>query len=227
MRPEQLQLGFLKVLSGSYMAEMAGEYGILYHETPPYEVLSTKWLTYEEILQLKAVEEMTEVYYNSRQFTQTLKEMEKHWESSYAMFEEMAWYYETRKLFGIRHNRLARYEILYDFLRQQGGDMEQYRDLLVCDLYLRENLKSRPSFARDLTPWKERIRLFFREEEKQPRYLKGYEGYDARQMGSMAHVEVMGDGSMILFDYKNRDALTYNAKAVKIDDQSSGRLCGG
>ncbi len=227
MRPEQLQLGFLKVLSGSYMAEMAGEYGILYHETPPYEVLSTKWLTYEEILQLKAVEEMTEVYYNSRQFTQTLKEMEKHWESSYAMFEEMAWYYETRKLFGIRHSRLARYEILYDFLRQQGGDMEQYRDLLVCDLYLRENLKSRPSFARDLTPWKERIRLFFREEEKQPRYLKGYEGYDARQMGSMAHVEVMGDGSMILFDYKNRDALTYNAKAVKIDDQSSGRLCGG
>ena len=104
--------------------------------------------------------------------------------------------------------------------------MEQYRDLLVCDLYLRENIKSRPSFARDLAPWKQRIRRFFQKEEKQPGYLKGYKGYDARQIGNMAHLEVMRAGSMILFDYKNRDALSYNAKAVRIDDESSQFLCG-
>ena len=78
-------------------------------------------------------------------------------------------------------------------------------------------MKSRPSFARDLSPWKEKIRQFFQEEEKNPVYLKGYEGYDARQISKMAHLEVMMDGSMILFDYKNRDILTYNAKAVKIN----------
>lgn len=226
MRPEQLQLGFLKVLSGSYMAEMADAYGIRYHDSPPYEVLSTNWLSYEEVLELKAVEEMTEIYYNSRQFTNTLEEMEKHWDSPYAMFEALAQYYEERNLFGVKHSRLAWYEILFDFLKQQGGDMEQYGDLLVCDLYLRENIKSRPSFARDLAPWKQRIRLFFQKEEKRPEYLKGYEGYDARQIGNMAHLEVMRDGSMILFDYKNRDALSYNAKAVRIDDESSEFLCG-
>lgn len=217
MRPEQLQLGFLKVLAGSYMAEMAEEYGICYHEAPPYEVLSTNWMTYDEILRLKAVEEMVEVYYNSRQFTMTLEEMEKRWDSPFAMYEELARYYETKKLSGIKHSRLARYEILFEFLKQRGEDMEDYGDLLICDLYLRENIKTRPTFARDLGPWKDRIRDFFRSEEKNPRYLKEYEGYDARQIGKMAHLEVMKDGSMVLFDYRNRDAISYNAKAVKID----------
>lgn len=217
MRPEQLQLGFLKVLSGSYMAEMAEEYGICCHESPPYEVLSTNWITYDEILRLKAVEDMVEVYYNSRQFTMTLEEMEKRWDSPFAMYEELAQYYETEKLSGIKHNRLARYEILFAFLKQRGENMEDYGDLLICDLYLRENIKTRPTFARDLGPWKDRIRDFFRNEEKNPRYLKGYEGYDARQIGKMAHLEVMKDGSMVLFDYRNRDAISYNAKAVKID----------
>ena len=217
MKPEQLQLGFLKVLAGSHMAEAAKEYGIRYHEAPPYEVLSTAWINYSEILQLKAVEEMVEVYYNSRQFTNTLEEMESYWDSPFAMFEELARYYEARGLSDIKHSRLARYEVLFEFLTQQGGDREVYRDCLICDLYLRENMKSRPSFARDLSPWKEKIRQFFQEEEKNPVYLKGYEGYDARQISKMAHLEVMMDGSMILFDYRNRDILTYNAKAVKIN----------
>lgn len=217
MKPEQLQLGFLKVLAGSHMAKAASKYGICFHEEPPYEVFSTNWISYGEILQLKAVEEMVEVYYNSGQFTKTLEEMENHWASPFAMFEELAQYYETRNLSDLKHSRLARYEQLFEFLKQRHGEMERYRDLLVWDLYLRENMKSRPSFARDLTPWKEKIRRFFQEEEKNPVYLKGYEGYDARQISKMAHLEVMMDGSMILFDYKNRDVLSHNAKAVKID----------
>ena len=67
MEPEQLQLGFLKVLKGSHMAEMAESYGLVYSRRPPYEVLSTRWLCYEELLELKGVEEMVEIHYNSRQ----------------------------------------------------------------------------------------------------------------------------------------------------------------
>lgn len=218
MRPEQLQLGFLKVLAGSYMAEKTKDYGLLYHQEPPYEVLSTRWLDYGQVLRLKAVEDMVEVHYNSGQYTETLKEMEKHWNSPYVMFEALADYYEKEGYTGVSLNRLTRYEILFAFLKQeQPNKTERYRDLLTYDLYLRENVKSRPSFARDESQWKEKRREFFQAEEKNPTYLKGYEGYDSRQMAKMAHLEIMGDGRMVLFDYKNRDALTYNARAFWIE----------
>lgn len=213
MRPEQLQLGFLKVLKGSHMEKMAETYGLSYHEEPPYEVLFTKWLDYEEVLRLKRVEEMVEVYYNSNQFCYTLREMENKWQSPYAMFESMADYYRKQGFFEINHSRLARYEILFQFLQEQEPQrIEIYRDILMYDLYLRENVKSRPKFAREQGCYKTRIRQFFIEESQNPRYLKDYEAYDSRQISKMAHVEVMGDGKMILFDYQNRSPLNYNAR---------------
>ena len=217
MRPEQLQLGFLKVLTGSYMAEKTSDYGLLYHQEPPYEVLATKWLDYGQVLRLKAVEDMVEVHYNSGQYTETLREMEQHWASPYAMFEALADYYERLGYTGIAINRLTRYEILFGFLQETEPEKtERYRDLLTYDLYLRENIKSRPAFLRDESPWKTLRREFFQGEEKEPKYLKGYEGYDSKQMAKMAHLEVFGDGRVVVFDYKNRDPLTYNAKAFLI-----------
>lgn len=246
MEPDQLQLGFLKVLKGSYMAEMASEYGVVFHEEPPYEVLATKWLGYEDILKLKAVEEMVEVYYNSGQFALTLKEMKREWDSAFQMFEALADFYEAQGLSGVNHSRLARYEILYRFLtgekgrdnilpagekgrgnflpaeekerNEAGRRRERYRDLLMCDLYLRENVKSRPSFARDLGPYRQKIREFFRKEKDCPQYLtEGYEAYDARQISSMAHLEVMADGSFVLFDYMRRSPLSRNASLARIE----------
>lgn len=230
MEPEQLQLGFLKVLKGSYMAEMAPDYGLAYSARPPYEVLSTRWLSYDDILELKTVEDMVEVHYNSRQFTCTLKALENEFPSPYSMFLAMGVYYQDHGLAGMNHSRTARYEILFEIIKGhlengspgQKHSMEAYRDFLMTDLYLRENIKSRPSFARDQLPCQSRIKDFFRQEEKEPRYLKGYRGYDARQMSKMAHVEAMGDGRLILFDYRNRDALTNNAKACVLDPPAPG-----
>ena len=76
LKPNQLQLGFLKVLKGSYMFEHAAEYGIVYHDKPPYEVMSTKWLSFDDVIKIKRVEDMLEVYYNSGQFEITMKLME-------------------------------------------------------------------------------------------------------------------------------------------------------
>lgn len=215
LRPDQLQLGFLKVLKGSYMAETAKDYGLCFHEEPPYEVLFTRWISYDEILELKMVEDMVEVYYNSCQFDRSLREMEAVWQSPYEMFKDLGEYYREHDLAGINHSRMARYEILYDFLRERDPDKtEVYRDCLMYDLYLRENVKSRPGFAGDQSRFKGIIRRFFVEEEKNPVYLKGYEAYDSRQMNKMAHIEVMSDGQMILFDYRKRNPLNHNAKAV-------------
>lgn len=219
MEPEQLQLGFLKVLKGSYMADRAEDYGLLYRSQPPYEVLASRWLSYGQLIRLKGVEEMIEVYYNSGQFRSVIRPLAEEFETPFHLYDKLADYYHEKKLDGLNHNRLARYEILYQFivaLDERKTQLESYRDLLMQDLYLRENLKSRPSFARDQTVWKEVIRSFFLREADEPRYLRGYEGYNFRQLIKMAHIEAMGDGSFILFDYKNRDALFKNAKTVHL-----------
>lgn len=234
MEPEQLQLGFLKVLKGSYMEELIPTCDLLYSAAPPYEVLCTKWLSYGDVLELKDIEEMTEVHYNSRQFTCTLKELEKEFDTPYEMFSFMAGYYNKNHLFGISHSRIARYEILWKIIQERlekngkcetqgkpenGGvseKLKQYRDLLMTDLYLRENVKSRPTFARDLSDSKDFVREFFQREEKTPEHLSGYEGYDSRQMAKMAHLEPLRDGTYLLFDYKKRDPLSYNARTVRV-----------
>ena len=234
MEPEQLQLGFLKILKGSYMEELIPDCELLYSAAPPYEVLRTKWISYGDVLELKDIEEMTEVHYNSRQFTCTLKELEKEFDTPYEMFSFMAGYYNKNHLFGISHSRIARYEILWKIIQERlekngkcetqgkpenGGvseKLEQYRDLLMTDLYLRENVKSRPTFARDLSDFKDFVREFFQREEKTPEHLSGYEGYDSRQMAKMAHLEPLRDGTYLLFDYKKRDPLSYNARTVRV-----------
>lgn len=234
MEPEQLQLGFLKVLKGSYMEELIPTCDLLYSAAPPYEVLCTKWLSYGDVLELKDIEEMTEVHYNSRQFTCTLKELEKEFDTPYEMFSFMAGCYNKNHLFGISHSRIARYEILWKIIQERlekngkcetqamaenvniSEKLELYRDLLMTDLYLRENVKSRPTFARDLSSSKDFVREFFQKEEKTPEHLSGYEGYDSRQMAKMAHLEPLRDGTYLLFDYKKRDPLSYNARTVRV-----------
>lgn len=234
MEPEQLQLGFLKVLKGSYMEELIPDCDLLYSAAPPYEVLCTKWLSYGDVLELKDIEEMTEVHYNSRQFTCTLKELEKEFDTPYEMFSFMAGYYNKNHLFGISHSRIARYEILWKIIQERlekngkcetqamaenvniSEKLELYRDLLMTDLCLRENVKSLPTFARDLSSSKDFVREFFQKEEKTPEHLSGYEGYDSRQMAKMAHLEPLRDGTYLLFDYKKRDPLSYNARTVRV-----------
>lgn len=237
MKPDQLQLGFLKVLKGSYMASQAGAYGLRYRMTPPYEVLSTRWLSYGDVIRLKAMEEMVEVYYNSGQFFRTLSLLEKEYASPSQMFLDLAAYYEDHGFSGQSHSRMARYELLYGFIREReekkresvrNGEtasgreepeppdcLPAFRDRLMEDLYLRENIKSRPSFAMDQTPFKDRIREFFQAEEQERRWLPAYKDYDSRQMANMAHLEAMEDGSFLLFDYKERDPLWKNARVLR------------
>ena len=165
---------------------------------------------------LKGVEEMVEVYYNSGQFRRTMKYLVQEWGDAFDLYDRLAAFYEEEGLNGVSHNRLARYEILYLFIQKWGNKEISYQDLLIYDLYLRENVKSRPSVAPDPSEWKNETKQFFMREAKERRYLKGYEAYDSRQMAKMAHLERMEDGSFVLFDYKNRDALFGNAAAFSI-----------
>lgn len=239
LRPEQLQLGFLKVLKGSYMEEKAAEYELVYQDTPPYEVLSTKWISYADLIRLKGVEEMVEVYYNSGQFVHTMDLLAHEFSDAFSMYETLAEYYEAHGYFGISHTRIARYEILWSFILERqstAGDVEQnaaraaeidvsqnaakeverFRQMLTYDLYLRENVKNRPAFAGEETVPKEEAAAFYDAEAEEHRYLKGYEQYDKRQLRKMTHLEKI-NGELRLFDYLNRNILTNQAAVYKID----------
>ena len=204
LRPEQFQLGFLKVLKGSHMMEMTGEYQILYKDREPYEVLSTAWLTYGEILRLKMVESMVEVYYNSGQFKNTLVFLEQYFDDPFRMYEALGRFYEKKGYSEISHSRTRRYEILMEFAGERKEiPAEALSDVMLLDLYLRENLKSRPSFASDQKPY-ERLIWDYRKAKKIPK---------------TAHIEVFRDGKKLLFDYTDRDPLTNNAQLTDITDE--------
>ena len=218
MKPDQLQLGFLKVLKGSLMHEKAREYSLIYQERPPYEVLSTKWLSYGDIVCLKKVEEMVEVYYNSAQFKHTLAHLEQEFSSPFAMYEAFALYYEAEGLSKISHSRLARYEIIYRFIRErQVKNTEEYREWLTLDLYLRDNVKNRPDFLGESRVSREEAAAFYKKEAEEFRYLKGYESFDRNQIRKMTHLERI-KGRLLLFDYRNRDRLTNDAAVYCVDD---------
>lgn len=219
MRPEQLQLGFLKVLNGSPMEAMANGYGIVSSPNPPYEVLFTPWLSYKEVLALKGVEEMVEIHYNSRQFVTAMSLMEREFASPYEMFEALARYYEREGLDRLSHSRMARFEILWNFISGLGlgaETMEEYRDALMTDLYLRENAKSRPSFARVPSYARQQAVRLLNGREENPPVLMEYRQMDSGQRARLFHLEEMRDGSLLLFDYRRRDPLSYNAVCWEI-----------
>lgn len=237
MKPEQLQLGFLKVLKGAYMQEMAQSYEIQYMGTPPYEVLSTRWLPYDKVLLLKEVEEMVETYYNSNQFIYTIHLLEQLFTDAFSLYLSLAEFYRKKGYFTQVPARSYRYQVLFEFgmttpLREKE---ELLREVLTYDLYLRENAKSRPAFAPQMDAdeqekFKKQMRTFYEQEETERKYLADYVSYDSRQMSKMTHMELfhypvweenltlqtdaLPDSVAVLFDYQKRDPLTYEARTV-------------
>lgn len=240
MRPQQLQLGFLKVLKGSPIEEKAEEYGIVYNSRPPYEVLYSRWIPYDDVLRLKGIEEMVELYYNSCQFTHTLPVLEKEFSSPFALYEALSQYYEEKGYYINTPARAYRYQVLLEFAQQKApARSELYAQLLTFDMYLRENLKSRPAFAlcwQQGEEEKEQVRAFYRQEAQTPQYLTGYEGYQPQQLMKMTHIEYftypvwqqnmkmtqLSQKTAILFDYQKRDPLTYDAAYYIVIKEENG-----
>jgi radical SAM superfamily enzyme YgiQ (UPF0313 family) len=223
LHPQELQLGFLKVLRGSEMHRRAKEYGIVYRSRPTYEVLATQWISCAELLRLKEIEEMLEVYYNSRQFDHTVFAMEQSFDSAFDLYASLADHYKEKNLEGKAYSRMQRFEILRDFIGERvaatAQEREKYDELLILDLYLRENAKSRPQWAPDYGSFRDQIAEFYRREESEHGYLPDYESYTWKQMMRMTHVErFAADGTeeWYLFDYGHRDPLTNDARRIRI-----------
>ena len=252
MRPEQLQLGFLKVLKGSAMEKQSEEYGVGYRKTPPYEVLYTKWLSYNDIIRLKRVEEMVELFYNSGQFVHTIRFLEVLFDDAFKMYETLGDYYEANGYLTASSKRISHYENILEFLNgymlKMKTDMQTVEELteicrqyLLFDCYLRENMKSTPSFAKDTSAHKDYLRAFYQKEEEERQYLPKYEQYDSKQMAKMTHVEfftypvwektvpkreelltVLSESPQpVLFDYMERDVITRDCRIVLLKKEEN------
>lgn len=229
MKPDQLQLGFLKVLKGSLMRDMAEEYGIVYKDSAPYEVLYTRWLSYDDVIRLKEIEDMVEVYYNSGQFTASISFLKQFFPGAFSMYERLAFYYDKHGLFGMNHARLRRYDILREFVREEEILTEEQQktldEILIYDLYLREKLKSRPAFADSNDLYKQQYKEYIAERQK------------GSLLSSSVHIEhfnvdveavLRGDTDakrecFIIFDYSERNPLTQAAKTTVLERTSLGK----
>lgn len=219
--PNQLQLGFLKVLKGSYMYEHAKEYGIVYHADPPYEVLYTNWLSYDQVLLIKRVEEMVEVYYNSGQFEITMKLIAAMANGPFWFFQMLGNYYEEKGYLAMSHTRLRRCEILLEFM-QNGSrqwmksdmlpEMDMLREALVFDLYYRENCKTRPSWATDMGSFKEKTREYCSNGKLSHVEPFHYIFPEKSQWGIDKLPERLVNPVWVLFHYDDRDPLDHQAK---------------
>lgn len=227
MKPDQLQLGFLKVLKGSYMHEKQEDYEIVYGSYAPYEVLQTKWISYDEILELKEIEEMVEMYYNSAQYTKSLPYLLSFAPNPFAFFKTLADFYYRRNEVGVKHARLFYYELLKEFALQtyQGVDVNILKQLLIYDLYLRENIKKRPIWMNTISLEKKEATRFYRMEES-AQYFPEMQPYNSKLAAGNSHVEKFTINVdtyeekewWALFNYHNRDPLTYDAHVWELID---------
>lgn len=231
-KPDQLQLGFLKVLKGTMMEEEVKKYSILYRNQPPYEVLGTKWLSYDEIILLKGVEELVELYYNSGQYTLTLKYAVPFFESPFRFYEMFSAWYRGKGYHKLNHNRLEKYNILREFLREHidENEWDTLDEIMLYDMYLRENVKGRPAWAKDTAQYKKEWKALYREQGEKlfPEDMQAGI-YDSKRAANQSHIEVFEinikkfeqSGQVekkqvfCLFDYSRRNPLNRAARTVE------------
>lgn len=230
--PDQLQLGFLKVLKGTMMEEEVKKYSILYRNQPPYEVLGTKWLSYDEIILLKGVEELVELYYNSGQYTLTLKYAVPFFESPFRFYEMFSAWYRGKGYHKLNHNRFEKYNILREFLREYIDENERdtLDEIMLYDMYLRENVKGRPAWAKDTAQYKKEWKALYREQGEKLFPEDVQAGiYDSKRAANQSHIEVFEinikkfeqSGQVekkqvfCLFDYSRRNPLNRAARTVE------------
>ena len=231
-KPDQLQLGFLKVLKGTVMEEEVKKYNILYRNQPPYEVLGTKWLSYDEIILLKGVEELVELYYNSGQYTLTLKYAVPFFESPFRFYEMFSAWYRGKSYHKLNHNRLEKYNILREFLREHidENEWDTLDEIMTYDMYLRENVKGRPAWAKDTAQYKKEWKALYREQGEKLFPEDVQAGiYDSKRAANQSHIEVFEinikkfeqSGQVekkqvfCLFDYSRRNPLNRAARTVE------------
>lgn len=241
LAPDQLQVGFLKLLKGSGLYQNQAEYGLTCSPFPPYEVLYTKDLPYGDLLHLKMVEEMVEVYYNSNRFQRLLDLLVPTFDSAFDCFSALASYFEAEEHHLRAHTNVGYYNILWEFVQDRAIDLDDFKACALFDLYSHEKVKKLPDWLDEPmeSSLKKQIFNFYECPQNRADYLAGYEGYDTKQLIRGAHILRLNRNPFTktpvtcyyLFNYKccdllgNADYYSLPADALEgeVYDQSESR----
>ena len=218
LHPQQLQLGFLKLLRGSGLDQRREELGLICSSQPPYEVLSTPDLSFSDLIRLKGVEDMVERYYNSGRFQLSLSHALSYFPSPFCFFESLSTYWAGQGYDSISHSKESLYDILNGFVRDCLGPDDDLPWLMKFDLYSHENAKKLPQCGQEslFSRYRDRISSFYRDPVQIRRYLPSYEGLDPRQIARITHLEVfpfdplhpeIRQDTAYLFDYRCKTRL--------------------
>ena len=152
--------------------------------------MMTKWLSYQDILQLKQVEEMVEVYYNSNQFVSTMKYLVSLFTTPFEAYWSLAQYYDEKGYFIKQPSRMYRYEVLLEFAETiPRANLELIKELLTFDLYLRWKIESTPALEKRTDEAKEVGRIIFLQLEEKWALLSHYKGYNVEELTEILHSE--------------------------------------
>lgn len=228
-KPDQLQLGFLKVLKGSYMYERAEEYGIVFRSRAPYEVLSTRWIPYEKMLEIHLVEKMLERMYNSGQFRTALSVLEQRYDSPFQMFLDMGHFYRERGWLECSHSRIQWTEMFLEFAVSADEKREDwYKEALIFDLYRIEKSKSRPGWAPDLRKSHNQTAAYLRQQKMEKKYchMEPFRFLEIGKDAVPAVRETAGSEEIlwILFDYEKRNPLTNEAALLEVRPEDTAAI---
>lgn len=210
LHPEQLQLGFLKVLKGSMLHQKQKEFEIVYHDTAPYEVLTTHELPYADTLRLKYVEEMVETYYNSGRFLNTLAYLVPLYESPFAFFEALSQFWVGENYHYLGLSKMGLFDVLWRFVEQNPKvDKRKLQWEMKFDIALHEKPKKLPAWltVTNEEQWHDKVFAFYGNPTLWQKCLPHYKSN--KEAIRQTHLEVFGDEKQkaVLFDYGKRDLL--------------------
>lgn len=190
IRPEKLQLGFLKLLKGSGLRNNMHKYGYIYNEKAPYEVMCNTYISYDEILLLKEIEELMESYYNSGYFKYTIEYLFKAFEKPSLFFRGFAKYWDEEKINHVSHKSDALFTIIYEFAKHsEVCDLDLLADLLQFDYVRIGKRKELPWYnSGDIKLIREKSHAFLQNEENLYKYLPGFIGTTAKSIIKKVHI---------------------------------------
>lgn len=216
IRPQQLQLGFLKVLKGSSMHKQSDKYGILYTSKAPFEILQSNWLSFDDILFLKDIEDMVEIYYNSGRFQTILSYLIQEFKTPFDFFAQLGSFYTAKGYHLSSHSKEQYYEILCDFWQSTNRIFtDMMKQLCIYDICLHEKPKKLPSFTDNAYQYEHRdwISEFYELPEHIQTYLPSYASESSKRIAKIVHMQVFPfhpetkelKPTAVLFDYQKRD----------------------
>lgn len=220
LHPQQLQLGFLKVLKGTQMEQKSAVYGLVSRKLPPYEVLFTNWISYEELLILKRVEQMIEIYYNSHQFFFSMRYLEVvSKKTPFMLYRSLGDFCKEKGVLEVGQTRTKWYDILFAYACTiSAGEINVFQEILWYDFCLREPPKKRLSFAPKECLSKKVCQNIKKQVQTEMQYLY-IEKFSIDVQETAQSGKTIERKHIVIFDYQKKDPIAHAAQIVPVSQE--------